>query len=927
MNFFAFLYKIVLGPLELLFDSVFSLIYYVTLDKAVSIVTLSLAVNFLILPLYRRADALQEEERLRNEKLSPGVTHIKKVFKGDERFMMLQTYYRQNDYKPYYALRGSLSLLLEIPFFIAAYNYLSNLKELNGASLGPIQNLGQPDGLLNIAGHAINLLPILMTAINIISGIIYTKGMPLKSKIQLYGIALIFLLFLYSSPSGLVFYWTLNNLFSLVKNLFYKFKNPKLIVYITCFAVSFLMLHHVIFVKPMITLKRQVFVIGCILLLCVPLVVYLTKKAFKISRKVTEATKTDHIIFYACVIFMTFLTGVLIPSAVIKASPEEFISISDFHTPLRYVVHSFALAAGTFMVWMNIFFRLSDSPSRKKLSLCSVIISCCAAVNYMFFGKNYGNMSSLLQYDNIMEGAKSDYFINTAVLILLAVALFLLWKKRDVAVQSLSLALCAAVIIMSGVNVVSIQLSTNKMSQSLQSVRTNQGITLPLDQKGQNVIVIMMDRAINEYFPYIIEERPELKEQFAGFTYYPNTISYGNCTMLGSSGLFGGYEYIPDEMNKRDSETIAAKHDESLKVMPVLFSQNGFETTVCDPPFAGFQWISNIGIYNNYPEINKYLTKEKFVDDSSMEQTDSLRNRNFFAYSIMRSSPVVAHLTLYNKGLYNHCGTESGQVIDDMYTAHGSLDSVDSLFTGSYSVLKKLPELTDIRSSGKNTFLMIDNDSTHDVVMLQEPQYETADPVDNRQYEAEHGVRRNADGDEMTFTTAKQIMHYQCNMAAMIKLGQWMDYLRENNVYDNTKIIIVSDHGKDLDYLFGEHITNGKENLSRTEDDVILYKALLLVKDFGSTELTTDNTFMTNADTPSLACEGLIDNPVNPFTNKKITMDDKNKEEHFIGNSEIYNPYDYKEGETQFKEIKWLGFKGTDSSDLNAWRIIGDSLD
>lgn len=33
--------------------------------------------------------------------------HIRKTFKGDERFMMIQTYYRQNDYKPVYVLRGS----------------------------------------------------------------------------------------------------------------------------------------------------------------------------------------------------------------------------------------------------------------------------------------------------------------------------------------------------------------------------------------------------------------------------------------------------------------------------------------------------------------------------------------------------------------------------------------------------------------------------------------------------------------------------------------------------------------------------------------------------------------------------------------------------------------------------------------------------
>lgn len=65
-----------------------------------------------------------------------------------------------------------------------------------------------------------------MTLINVISSAIYLKGFPLKTKIQLYGMALFFLVFLYTSPSGLVFYWTLNNLFSLGKTLFYKIKKP-----------------------------------------------------------------------------------------------------------------------------------------------------------------------------------------------------------------------------------------------------------------------------------------------------------------------------------------------------------------------------------------------------------------------------------------------------------------------------------------------------------------------------------------------------------------------------------------------------------------------------------------------------------------------------------------------------------------------------
>ncbi len=32
-------------------------------------------------------------------------------------------------------------------------------------------------------------------------------------------------------------------------------------------------------------------------------------------------------------------------------------------------------------------------------------------------------------------------------------------------------------------------------------------------------------------------------------------------------------------------------------------------------------------------------------------------------------------------------------------------------------------------------------------------------------------------------------------MAGYLRLGEWLDYLKEQGVYDNTRIIVVSDHG------------------------------------------------------------------------------------------------------------------------------------
>jgi membrane protein insertase Oxa1/YidC/SpoIIIJ len=118
--------------------------------------------------------------------------------------MILSTYYKQNHYHPVYALRSTFGLFIQIPFFIAAYSYLSHLQTLQGASFFFITDLGKPDALFSIGSGYINVLPLLMTLINIVSGAVYTKGLGAKDKMQLYGMALVFLVLLYNSPSGLV---------------------------------------------------------------------------------------------------------------------------------------------------------------------------------------------------------------------------------------------------------------------------------------------------------------------------------------------------------------------------------------------------------------------------------------------------------------------------------------------------------------------------------------------------------------------------------------------------------------------------------------------------------------------------------------------------------------------------------------------------
>ncbi len=863
MSIITILYLLFIRPLELLFEVIFSLANRFLDNPVLCIVVLSLVVNFLVLPLYKRADALQAEERAKEKSLEKWVNHIKKTFSGDERFLMLQYYYRQNDYKPIYALKSSVSLLLQIPFFIAAYRFLSQLALLRGLSFGPIADLSQPDALFTVGGFTINVLPIAMTLINIISGTVYSKGLPAKQKVQLYGVALVFLVLLYTSPSGLVFYWLLNNLFSLLKNIVFKLyeagKGPKISIPLPKFEGLSL--------------------------------------------------KTANLIFVFTALFLAILTGAFIPSNVITASTQEFMDIMDLQNPVQYVWYTTCMALGTFVVWFGVYYLLADKEGKVLFSMGMWALSGVAVMDYMGFGRQLGLLNSFLQYETIPVFSRKLKLMNLALVLLVALVLCLIYRKKQRLVQYGATVLFLAVSVISVINMGQMTGTYREFAKTHDAKSLYAEI--PLSKSGQNVIVLMLDRAVTLQLPYIFQEKPELYEQFDGFTYYPNTLSYGSVTSVGAPGLFGGYEYIPTEMNKRDHELMVDKHDEALKVMPKIFSDEGYEVTVCDPTYAGYDSIPDLTIYDEYPEIHKYYTNGVFNYDNTLtkHRTENVRHRNFFCFSITKIAPVALQGALYNAGLYNEIVKPeeifSSQIVTGPSTATGLFEP----FMNAYTALEALPSITKIEKKEEDTFLMMSNDTTHEPVMLQTPDYVPVENVDNTEYDASMVGKRIIDGVELPLVTEEQIIHYHANMAAYLELGKWFDYLRQQGVYDNTRIIIASDHGRGLGQ-FPYNLENGESSET--------YRALLMVKDFNATGFTTDNTFMTNADVPVLAFKDTVEHPVNPFTGKDINSDAK-AEEMQISMPTVWEVSD----SNTTREGEWISFSGTDSFDMSNWKILG----
>ena len=350
-------------------------------------------------------------------------------------------------------------------------------------------------------------------------------------------------------------------------------------------------------------------------------------------------------------------------------------------------------------------------------------------------------------------------------------------------------------------------------------------------------------------------------------------------------------------MNERSDVPAVEKQNEALKVMPVLFEEAGYDVTVCDPPLAGYKEVSDLSIYDAYPDSDTHITMGAYLDDSEkfVRRLQDSQERNFFCYSVMKAVPLLFQRFVYDEGLYYESTKNNTQ---------------SPAFMESYTVLNNLSALTKIEEDSEGGFVMMNNETTHEPCLLQLPDYVPADSVSNGSYE--DSSRFTVDGRTMLVENSYQLEHYHVNMASYLQIGQWLEYLKECGVYDNTRIIIVSDHGRALGQL---------EDLKVSEElDVEAYHPILLVKDFDAKEFGISEEFMTNADVPMLALDGIVNNPTNPFTGNEITDKAKQEGDIRITTAEVFdqNPQNV----LDMGDGVWYTITDDNIFDKNNWKKV-----
>jgi YidC/Oxa1 family membrane protein insertase len=114
-------------------------------------------------------------------------------------------------------LAGCFPMLVQIPIFFSFYSMLGTAIELRNSSFLWVKDLSQPDTIAYFGSFPINILPLIMVAVQLWQLQVTPKTGDPSQQRMLYITPVIFLVFCYNYASALALYWTVSTLFTVVQ--------------------------------------------------------------------------------------------------------------------------------------------------------------------------------------------------------------------------------------------------------------------------------------------------------------------------------------------------------------------------------------------------------------------------------------------------------------------------------------------------------------------------------------------------------------------------------------------------------------------------------------------------------------------------------------------------------------------------------------
>jgi len=235
-NFESVMSGRLLKPVVIFLEWMIHSFYKLTGSYGIAIILMTIAIKIILHPLtYKSFQSMR-----RMSALQPKINEIRERYKNNPQQMNreMQALYRKEKVNP---MGGCLPMLLQLPIFYGLYTALSNMIELRNQAFLWIRDLSLPDTVatlktsIPLLGYRIenqgytdiNILPFIMTATTLLQSRLTSGDQSnQQSRMMTYLFPIIFFFIFWNMPSGLVLYWTIQNVLTIAQQYLidYRFK-------------------------------------------------------------------------------------------------------------------------------------------------------------------------------------------------------------------------------------------------------------------------------------------------------------------------------------------------------------------------------------------------------------------------------------------------------------------------------------------------------------------------------------------------------------------------------------------------------------------------------------------------------------------------------------------------------------------------------
>ena len=179
-----------------------------------SIIIMTICIKGVFWPLTAQASKSQK----RMAKIQAPMAELKEKYADNPQKMQQETLklFREHRVNP---VAGCLPLFIQMPIFLGLFYMLRTASELRHEPFFWVKDLSMPDTLFEVAGFPINILPIIMGVTMFLQMSmmpVSPTADPTQQKIFKF-LPFVFLIFLYNFSSGLVLYWTMQNILTIIQ--------------------------------------------------------------------------------------------------------------------------------------------------------------------------------------------------------------------------------------------------------------------------------------------------------------------------------------------------------------------------------------------------------------------------------------------------------------------------------------------------------------------------------------------------------------------------------------------------------------------------------------------------------------------------------------------------------------------------------------